>query len=1062
MRKITNHCPGCNKILDIPEELQGRKAQCPYCLCKFIIGTNEILQPPMKTSLESSQERDNPETSSLPSSSQIEETPSIASAGSPLPSSGKELSEMATKTQEALSEDNVKTKTISPSSLPKGETSKNKSSKKRLPILLPLGAALVAFILFAGWAGSTLMLREHKGGEAPVLDNKINDVRNLHPFPDRTDLSTRNGQPGKGLLGEKKNIEAPTAQSSKTKINAPKSEQLFRSEEEKDIAPTLASEASTRAIDASDPVEDNEASVPKKAEVSEEEESSTAQINSTSEKKEGFSKSDVTTVPAHREEISLPPEDARTRDSAGKPARYKRIGIISGIDVMARNFPFTPPKPDAQLQMLLTSGATAFQDQLTHTVIHLLPPQASTQWLKAQVQKPASLLSLTRYKFMTACGVEAVDQVLHRPEGREMLIELLSDQDWLNDVLVTSILPDNSLGVPLHYLCSIYRYDKTSTDPFFRKIAWVIAKRTRGKWESGVDHHRALDAYQAQRQACQEGRIHNSYLGLETWEMMRSYCGFGKRSMDYALKQFNNVQERYAGACDQIAYRLYNAFGDSVQIPAYYRPWQNNYYYPLICLQVGGVCGALSTYGALSSNAHGIPAFPVSQPGHCAYMFRANDEDWRTANPATGNTGVGTQFGGGDESFVRLVQAAYSNKHREKVLLAFYYNWQAEALQKSTDKLFSAAEKKARCLSIKEDPLHLAHWSQLAKRMHEDKTTTPKDWQQFSFILIRAVGLWQRPCWEFLTREVLDSVKKLPAPEYQKTLLTWHKMMPKEGKIQRIGYRFKNHLIAQINWNKSLQVKATLFKELLKIYSGCPEFAMVLEWGQDALLEKEKGSTRFLNAMMDYRKTPEGKEADISQSLGMCIEEAEQRGDLQSFQKASLLANQLYPELESRFLGINLKKIKNVPKQKRFFMGKLLSANAIPMFSKLPGEKRLSFCHMAALQKQGIGYLLSRPMKDPTLTIRLKGRSLLSGLVLAGRFENEKALAESFPLEVESSLDGKQWEHLLTIQEARPIHEIDLHGKNRKAEYLRFSYKDKEKNRMIALRILRIYGQPLY
>ena len=35
----------------------------------------------------------------------------------------------------------------------------------------------------------------------------------------------------------------------------------------------------------------------------------------------------------------------------------------------------------------------------------------------------------------------------------------------------------------------------------------------------------------------------------------------------------------------------------------------------------GGVCGAVSKFAAGMSQAHGVPACPVGQPGHCAYLW---------------------------------------------------------------------------------------------------------------------------------------------------------------------------------------------------------------------------------------------------------------------------------------------------------------------------------------------------------------------------------------------------------------------------------------------------------
>ena len=39
-------------------------------------------------------------------------------------------------------------------------------------------------------------------------------------------------------------------------------------------------------------------------------------------------------------------------------------------------------------------------------------------------------------------------------------------------------------------------------------------------------------------------------------------------------------------------------------------------------LDYGGVCGAVSKFGASCCQAFGVAAMPVAQPGHCAMIWR--------------------------------------------------------------------------------------------------------------------------------------------------------------------------------------------------------------------------------------------------------------------------------------------------------------------------------------------------------------------------------------------------------------------------------------------------------
>ena len=73
--------------------------------------------------------------------------------------------------------------------------------------------------------------------------------------------------------------------------------------------------------------------------------------------------------------------------------------------------------------------------------------------------------------------------------------------------------------------------------------------------------------------------------------------------------------------------------------------------------RTGGVCGAVSKVAAGMSQAWGVCAMPVGQPGHCAYIWQRrkwiddddNDDDnnGNTKNGSGGNGGGGGGRGGG-------------------------------------------------------------------------------------------------------------------------------------------------------------------------------------------------------------------------------------------------------------------------------------------------------------------------------------------------------------------------------------------------------------------------------
>lgn len=56
-----------------------------------------------------------------------------------------------------------------------------------------------------------------------------------------------------------------------------------------------------------------------------------------------------------------------------------------------------------------------------------------------------------------------------------------------------------------------------------------------------------------------------------------------------------------------------------------------------VLLEIGAVCGGISKFGCSMSQAFGIPAMPVGQPGHCAFLWW-NEGNWTLSND---NAGLG-------------------------------------------------------------------------------------------------------------------------------------------------------------------------------------------------------------------------------------------------------------------------------------------------------------------------------------------------------------------------------------------------------------------------------------
>lgn len=309
--------------------------------------------------------------------------------------------------------------------------------------------------------------------------------------------------------------------------------------------------------------------------------------------------------------------------------------------------------------------------------------------LRFAATDPRMRLLMMRHELVRLVGTGCLAEIRQRPEGALFLGQLFGSPEWLEDCLVTGPFGSRSKNAnELHFLATLFRYDKRSTLPLYRKLAVAYARSQPGDWQDGADQFSLLDAYQANLKNHQEGRLHASFDRLESWEMMMvTSCDDGggrigdSRHQRFLAYDRHCPQGAYDGACWEIPWVDDNQFGDSCQADPYYAMWRNQYVRGAPSIKkVWGVCGTLSTFGAFNARAHGIPSFPVGQPGHCAYMLRYDDENWTTPYSVDWPTGASSFFGSGDESIVRLMQAAYSNKNRAALLLAHQHLWQREFL----------------------------------------------------------------------------------------------------------------------------------------------------------------------------------------------------------------------------------------------------------------------------------------------------------------------------------------------------------------------------------------------
>ncbi len=198
--------------------------------------------------------------------------------------------------------------------------------------------------------------------------------------------------------------------------------------------------------------------------------------------------------------------------------------------------------------------------------------------------------------------------------------------------------------------------------------------------------------YRFFRESAEQGALVPSFTKAPVWQL-RYVAGSWAMDSDLAwvraaMKPDVRNQFSVGDACMMVPYRETNAQGVSVQSGSKF--YDEKPMTLQLMTEYGGVCGAISRFGASSAQALGVPAFPIAQPGHCAFVWENAESSWKLGNDVYG-WGASSQHDGirllwgtrpvfiplynrarrDEKAFLtadRLTYAATLNPHKESIL----------------------------------------------------------------------------------------------------------------------------------------------------------------------------------------------------------------------------------------------------------------------------------------------------------------------------------------------------------------------------------------------------------
>ncbi len=228
--------------------------------------------------------------------------------------------------------------------------------------------------------------------------------------------------------------------------------------------------------------------------------------------------------------------------------------------------------------------------------------------------------------------------------------------------------------------------------------------------------------YKFFRKQAAKGALHPNYRNLQPWEL-RFTVGIPAQDWDdqsftWAAENINIPWDRYGWACWAAVYTDPSKFGDSVQSGEYGLPFPMESAAESTHIN-GGVCGAMSHLGCYAAMAHGIPAYTVGQPGHCAYGYRLARGKWEGGFGGPDGGMHNHIFGNQAPDSFLLMEAVFGND--SKIEKAYRQSYCARALEATGDK---AAAEKMWGETLKTAPLHPFFRKQLHRFMLEREADT--------------------------------------------------------------------------------------------------------------------------------------------------------------------------------------------------------------------------------------------------------------------------------------------------------------------------------------------------
>ncbi len=599
-------------------------------------------------------------------------------------------------------------------------------------------------------------------------------------------------------------------------------------------------------------------------------------------------------------------------------------------------------------------------------------------------------------------------------------VQLLDLPEWQHELLDSG--PVSEPGAVLATLYALWRHQPDlAMHPVDRSMATACAleaPQRNGQTEEMLARYRFF------RDRHRSGELNRMYETLSTFErrfLARGvqHNGFNSaESMDYLNAEVALPAPRYTGACWYAAYRLRNAFGDSIHGPQYYAPFADSWgSHAERVRHVGGVCGSLSNFGAAAAVANGVPAVTMGEPRHCAYAVLTGPGRWQTAYSLSWRRGMHTSFYGSTWGWHRLIAEALQDTGQARRsgdlrrLAAYQLRCGAAGEAMRTIRVARTAH-----------PLDWPNWAESAAILSEAGAST-SDWQElFRDALEHLAPQSGEVAHHFLMTSLYPIV--LPGGEdgleaRHRILLSYHQAMPDWGLGRWDFGRALNDQLRLLEGGSGAEddFLAAVFSQhaAANVFASEILALQMRRTGDDA--ERLKNFIAKIGGSLAAGGGGGNTSAVIDTLAASVLPVAAAQGDRDTFQFIGRLTAGNYDPH---------------PISPEAFPGVLLSSGGT-FGIKNPGNRWDNPArHWGVIEEHGGDFHTSST--PATATIQLGNFGRLSGVVIVTRRGHLGRLNGAV---LQASTDGEIWTDLHTFERAAQVHRIDLEGQGIDAGYVR-------------------------